>query len=227
MSMSGGSPMTGLLLLETFGELPALIIVEGNFNIDADSKRIKAYTYPFFSKQCLLLQHIRPLRVLAAYALHDTDPAVRRRDSLREAETILHQAPIDHGVEAEIRDVVEQRHATDNTIPAQRYAAEVSRVVRNLEAHGTNVVFLDVPLPPPIARLDVYTVTRRMLDAVTPHPWIALTLTSENLRWKDHVHLDQRSSVMVIRAIERWLPETYCRHPGHARGQAGDLPSTE
>ena len=92
----------------------------------------------------------------------------------------------------------------------RRNARDIIALALNLERRGTRVVLFQLPVAPEIFEQPRQQATRRIMrEEVGAHTNLSmdLSLDGSEIRWSDGAHLDERSSILVIRAMERWLVE--------------------
>ena len=92
----------------------------------------------------------------------------------------------------------------------RRNAQEIVTLALDLEARGTKVILYQVPVAREIFDQIRYQNSRRIMrEEVGEHTGLLMDLKMDDseLRWTDGAHLDERSSILVIRAMEKWLVE--------------------
>ena len=105
----------------------------------------------------------------------------------------------------------------------RRNTAELKHIVEALEGQGISVFFYELPLGPAFARSRYMTTGRSaMVEAfgLERTRWLSLEYPSNELRWTDGAHLDERSAIIMARSLERAIE----RKIGGEKGPPHDFP---
>jgi hypothetical protein len=202
LAIPGRSILTGLEIVASYPKLPARIFVEINvmtWSIDKDF--VKKFSYnsrPFF--------HVAPpIRSTVALIGRPVHKAPLHID-----ENILDNPPVEYDNQVYIqRAKIEwSGHNQDATILSS--IDSLSHLVQQIEARGSRVYFFELPLAGVMAETDVAKTTnaalhQRFKDASR---WLALTYPADQLRFRDHAHLDERSAIIVARAMRGAMMRT-------------------
>lgn len=198
LALAGGSSNTGLEIIEKEPALPKLVIIETNMIARPLDRDIitKFHQGPH--------SFARPVRLLAQkyeallHSKSSRDRTVQRLNELVSAPP----APIGNQ-----HEMARSQAASFPAFPLDSVNANLSEMkalVSDLEERGVKCVFLDVPMPPELNNAPFISEAKKR--AMTEFPdrssWLQLNLNAAELRWTDGAHLDQRSSVIVARAIE-------------------------
>ncbi|MGE6036610.1 hypothetical protein ACQJ1P_26090, partial [Klebsiella pneumoniae] len=72
---------------------------------------------------------------------------------------------------------------------------------------GSRVRLIQIPFDPEIERSRLVASSRQIVRAAFPDDttWLTIDPPRSELRWADGVHLDERSALLVVRAIEAAL----------------------
>ena len=83
----------------------------------------------------------------------------------------------------------------------------IKQFAAELERRGTRVLLMEIPFAPEIARTRAARVTQEIVQNAFPdrNAWLRIDPPLSELRWADGVHLDERSALIVVRAIEKAL----------------------
>ena len=120
---------------------------------------------------------------------------------------LLRQPPGDFDNRVYIDRVVREQNVDDPTGEAvtRTNIKRMQELIPLLEQKGARVLLFDVPFPPAVRNTKRVHVTNDMLRAAFPDRarWLALSVPDTELRWPDGGHLDERSSIIVARAIDQ------------------------
>lgn len=208
LAIPGRSILTGLEIIASYPTLPANIFVETNvMTWSADEDFVRKFSHrngPRFKIE-------PPLRTLIGHLEN------RRVQSKRRAqvdENILNQPPAEYDNSIYVERVRAEwsGHGSDATIKSNIEA--LATVVKEIEARGSKIYFFELPLAPGMADTAVAATTRtafhqRFTDASR---WLAFNYPVDQLRFRDHAHLDERSALIVARAL-RTAIMTLSSHP--------------
>jgi hypothetical protein len=202
LAIPGRSPLTGLTIVASYPKLPANIFIETNVMVwNADNDFVKKFSYnsdPHF-------EIVPPVRSLVAYL---NSPSKKPPNETPHVdETILKQPPAqyDNKIYLERGKKEWSGHTQDANISSNTDA--LARLVETVEARGSTVYFFELPLAPGMAETDVARTTRAALHQrfTDPSRWLSLNYPVDQLRFGDHAHLDERSALVVARAMEAAL----------------------
>jgi hypothetical protein len=199
LAVPGRSSSTGLEIVASYPTLPPLIFIETNvMQWDIDKEFAAKFSYksrPEF--------HIaRPIRSLVDYfAAPRTKTKANRQQPVDEA--ILARPPAEYDNKVYVERAMKDwsGHAADAVIKSN--VESLSRMVEAVEARGSKVYFFELPLAPGMADTDQAKTTRgefrkKYSDASR---WLEPHYQADQLRFGDHAHLDERSALIVARAM--------------------------
>jgi hypothetical protein len=100
---------------------------------------------------------------------------------------------------------IEQANAEDAGPVTRTNVAEIKRLAASIEARGSRLLLFEIPYPSELEAARFARETRRIAHDAFPEPgrWLSIGVTRQELRWPDGAHLDERSAVLVARAIDR------------------------
>jgi hypothetical protein len=203
LALAGGSPVTGLAIVASQRSLPKIILVETNvLSRPVDEALVERYatgagTEPKF---------LRPIRALVA-AGENLAHAPESRDELRaELDRLLAQPPSSFDNSVYLARVLREQDED----PAEAVRANVERMkalIALAEQRGTRVLLFELPELPEVARARAVSITHTIVHAAfgDDDRWLQVDAPTEQLRWADGFHLDERSAVMFARAMESAL----------------------
>jgi hypothetical protein len=197
LAIPGRSILTGLEIVASYPTLPANIFVETNvmtWSADEDFVRKFSHRYgPRFEIE-------PPLRALIG---HLENHRVQSKRRAQVDENILNQPPAeyDNNIYVERAKAEWSGHGSDAAIKSNIDA--VAAVVKAIEARGSKVYFFELPLAPGMADTALAVTTRtafhqRFNDSSR---WLPFNYPVDQLRFRDHAHLDERSALVVARAM--------------------------
>jgi hypothetical protein len=206
LALAGGSPVTGLEILAKRRNPPKIILIETNvLTRTPDAALIEKFSSGVGTETLLL----RPVR--AAVAAYETwnhaapDPAQARTEQDR----LLSQPPSTFDNKIYLDRAVEQMNADDPTAPTRANAALIGTLIDDMQRRGTRVFLIHIPFAPEIEDSRFVRTTGQIVHQAFAAPalWLSVNPPMGELRWDDGVHLDERSALLVVRAIERALAE--------------------
>ncbi|MBR0719588.1 hypothetical protein [Bradyrhizobium liaoningense] len=204
LALAGGSPVTGLEIVAKQQRLPKTVLIETNVL----SRPIdRALVERFSGNERSDSSFFRPVRTaIAAFETWNhapPDPA-RVRASL---ENLLRQPPSTFDNRAYVERAVNEMNAENATTQAHANAIRIRQLIETIERRGSRALLIDVPLAPEIEGTNLIRTTRAIVREVFPdaNAWLSIDAPRSELRFADGVHLDERSALIVARAIENAL----------------------
>lgn len=204
LALAGGSPVTSLSILAERRSLPKIILIETNVLTRApDTALIEKFSGGVGAETLFL----RPIR--AATAAYETwnhatpDPAQARAQQDR----LLSEPPSTFDNKVYLDRAVEQMNVEDPTKPTRTNVALIKTLIEDLQRRGTRALLIRIPFAPEIEHSRFVRTTKEIVDQAFPdrERWLPIKPPMSELRWADGVHLDERSALLVVRAIESAL----------------------
>jgi hypothetical protein len=203
LSLAGSSSNTGLEIVAAAPKAPKLVLVEANIlarSLDKD----------LIDRSTNRAQVFRPLRWAAGAYERYLHPPKTKAQGLQEAERLLAAPPSD-AISANTFSVVEAVRQTPLETSSDRIKlnlVEIRRLKSILEARGARVLLFHVPCSTAIEEAPISSTTARLAHAEFSDAgsWLHFEVDRSQLRWRDGLHLDERSAILVARAIEAALP---------------------
>lgn len=204
LALAGGSPVTSLNILAERRSLPKIILIETNVLTRApDTALIEKFSGGVGAETLFL----RPVR--AATAAYETwnhatpDPAQARAQQDR----LLSEPPSTFDNKVYLDRAVEQMNVEDPTKPTRINVALIRTLIEDLQRRGTRALLIHIPFAPEIEDSRFVRTTKEIVDQAFPDRglWLPIRPPMSELRWADGVHLDERSALLVVRAIESAL----------------------
>ena len=204
LAIGGGSALTGLrILLMNRQKLPKTILVETNsLSNEADEGLIERYSTPgrdaFF----------RPVRMaIAAYEsrLHQPQHHV---DAVAAANRLLTESPREYDNEIYLVRVL-GGFGQDATLALWRNVEQLVQLVAHARALGVRVLLFELPYADRLKRAPLVQDTRRLASGrfTDRRNWLHFDIATDELRWPDGLHMDERSAILTARGIENAIKE--------------------
>ncbi|MBR0825440.1 hypothetical protein JQ596_07820 [Bradyrhizobium manausense] len=203
LALPGGSAVTGLEIVAKQTHLPKIVLIEANvLSRPADDALIARFAGSARSDTLL-----RPLRTaVAAYETwnHPPPEPAQVRASL---EYLLKQPPSGFDNRVYVERAVKEMNAEDAAPQVSANARLIRQLVADVEQRGARAFLIEVPVAPEIESTRLIRESRAIVREVFPGQahWLRIDAPQAELRWADGVHLDERSALIVARAIEKAL----------------------
>lgn len=204
LAIGGGSALTGLrILLMNRQKLPRTILVETNLlSNEADEKLIESYSSPrsdpFF----------RPLRMAIAAYENWRHSLQRHADAVAAADRLLTEFPREYDNEVYVARVL-GGFGQDATLALGRNVEQLVQLVTDARALGVRVQLFELPYADRLKRSRLVQDTRRLVSErfTDQQNWLHFNIATDELRWPDGLHMDERSAVLAARGIEDAIRE--------------------
>jgi hypothetical protein len=200
LALAGGSPLTGLAIIAEQPHLPKLILVEANVLSRPEDQSLVA-RYAKGGKAGL--EFLRPIRAIVA-AGENVAHAPPSREQLRsELDRLLAQPPSSFDNSVYLARVLRQQDQ-DPGAEVRTSVARLQELIATAEQRGARVLLFELPDMPEVDRSRGVSITHDIVHAAFPDDdrWLHIGAPREQLRWADGFHLDERSSLIVARAMD-------------------------
>lgn len=197
LALAGGASVTGLEIIAAAAARPKLVLVEANIlsrPLDTDLIAKSTVRDPVF----------QPVRWAVGTYERFLHPPKTKEEGHQEADRLLSRPP-----ENVVDGRAVERAIGEASTPApsgviEKSLFEIRRLKFALEAKGVSVLLLQVPCSDAIETAPFASTTTRLAAAAFPDQssWLQIDVDRSQLRWTDGVHLDERSAILVSRAIE-------------------------
>ncbi|WP_234683134.1 hypothetical protein [Bradyrhizobium monzae] len=206
LALAGGTPVTSMEILAGRRNLPKLILIETNVLTRApDTTLIEKFSGGVGAERLFL----RPIR--AATAAYETwnHAAPSPAQARAQQDHLLSQPPSTFDNKVYLDRAVEQMNTEDPTRSTRTNVALIRTLIEDLQRRGTRALLVHVPFAPEIEDSRFVRTTKEIVDQAFPDRglWLPINPPIGELRWDDGVHLDERSALLVVRAIESALAE--------------------
>jgi hypothetical protein len=199
VALPGESPVTDLRVVAAQSKTPNVVVVETNILPRAENVPLEAEFQPSLFAE---LARVRPLRWLAAWL--NAPKAESMQQTRQRKQVILGQPPAPRQPASEY--LVK---GWNDRIPDEQMritAREIVALADELERRGTKVFFIELPMTDEMSRTWLAARTREIMQQAIGERTdrvLQLHLDSDQLRWTDGAHLDERSAIIVLQAIEK------------------------
>ena len=207
LALAGGSPVTSLDIVAKQESLPKIVLIESNVLTRLpDVALIEKFsgdkrTEPLF---------LRPVRT--AVAVYETwnHPPPNRAKARAGRDRLLSEPPSNFDNKVYLDRAVQQMNDGDDpSVPAEVNVARIRELIDDIERRGSRAFLLEIPVAPEIEDSRMVRMSNAIIHAAFPDHarWLPIHPPMKELRWADGVHLDERSALLVVRAIESALAE--------------------
>jgi hypothetical protein len=200
LALAGGSPITGLEIVAARSQFPKLILVEANvLSRPADTSLVNSR---FDAGGSVFLRPIRAAIAAAENWRHAPESFASISASL---DRMVNAPPDDYDNRQFLKLAVQAADAEDPEPVTQTNVQAIKRLAASIEQRGSKLLLFQLPYPKELETARYATVTRKIVQEAFPEPdrWLRIDVARDELRWPDGSHLDERSAVLVARAIDR------------------------
>ena len=97
----------------------------------------------------------------------------------------------------------------DPTVPARANVARIRTLIDDVQQRGSRAFLIEIPFAAEIENSRSVRLNKEIVHAAFPDQgaWLPINPPRHELRWADGVHLDERSALIVVRAIESALAD--------------------
>jgi hypothetical protein len=197
ISVSGGSPLTGLAILASYPSLPRVVLVETNMM----SRQIEPDLVEKFGKNDIAARWFKPYRAVISWVYYWLK---FRPENVAE---LTSSAPAYHDISASLREAADGFASTNTDEAMVENTQAMKRLVSALESRGSKIYFYELPYPGNLNNSHFAITARTLMHDAFPNPkqWPQLDYHLPELRWVDAAHMDERSAAIVAREMDRVL----------------------
>jgi hypothetical protein len=211
LGLSGGSPVTALEIVERLPSLPKAVIVETNILDRTPDDSLLYRPWEQFDNLAVAIpaNFYRPLHLVPAAIFYRPERIRLRAEARRKA--LLEEPSTYRGLQPGAREVL----ASLDRLPVrdERETSNAARLVAakdRLLARGVRVFFVDIPFAPELrahpynvhARFKISGQSEYVCDVCID---LLHLLPADELGWNDGQHVNERTSILVIDAMEKIL----------------------
>jgi hypothetical protein len=204
LALAGGSPVTGLMIVANQPNLPKIILIETNVLSRAvDTELVDKFSQGDQEGS----QFIRPIRTAVAVYENWNHAPMDQRRGLAEREELLRQPPSGFDNRIYVDRAVHQLNEESPVDAVRSNVEQLKELIEVVEKRGSRIFLIEVPFSPEIEATRSAKVTKDLVRDAFPdrQKWLLIDPPQTELRWADGVHLDERSSLIVVQSIERAL----------------------
>jgi hypothetical protein len=203
LGLAGGSSITALKVLMGRERLPKIVLIEMNvLERSEDPALVQRFTG---SANASTLPH--PIRsALAFYERWLHAPPDRRQAGAMVA-AMLQARPSDFDNRVYVDRTMREWSTPPSAAEITKNTAVLERLVKQIEARGGLVYFYSLPYAEALQGSVYARATANTAHATFTNDlqWLRLELPMHELRWADGVHLDERSSIIVAKELQKQL----------------------
>jgi len=206
LALAGGTPVTSLEIIAKQKSLPKIVLIETNVLTRLPDQTLIDKFAGGTGNELLFLRPVRTM--VAAYETWNhtpPHPAAARAGRDR----LLSEPPSTFDNKIYLDRAVQQMNDEDPTAATRVNVARMKALIDDIERRGSRALLLEIPFAPDIEGSRMVATSKAIVHAAFPDDgrWLPIHPPLGELRWADGVHLDQRSALLVVRAIESALAE--------------------
>lgn len=223
LSLAGGSALTGLEIIANSRFKPKIILIEANL-IYRDSDKILvadfATSNKYFGDALFLLKDFQPVKTILGILLdkgQDPDVMLKNPKKIEDeaqnyrlrAETLLSQTS-EKSADGSLQMArVLENEKINFEQPTNDNLDRILEIADALSIQGVQVIFYELPFPDLVMgskfSQGVSIILQNRLNSPNTPPLITFAIDETQLCWGDAFHLDERSSIIVGRDLERQI----------------------
>ena len=198
LSISGGSPATGLAIIASYQSIPDLILVETNIlSRPIDHNLVDA----FGSNPTEPYRWFRPLRAAISWVYY----WIKHKSEAENVSRLPMLRPENYDIAQSVKATVAEYDGKPWEAIMRPQLRELAELIRALERRGCAVRLFELPAPPGLRENEYVRVARALAKQAFPDEGHWLWLSDSELRWIDASHMDERSAILVARQINEYL----------------------
>lgn len=204
IALAGGSPVTGLDIVAKQTSLPKIVLIETNVLTRLPDAALIAKFSGGARSDAMILRPVRT--AVAAYETWTHAPP-STADARAERDRLLKEPPSRFDNKVYLDRAVQQMNDGDPTVAAGVNVARMRELIADIERRGSRALLLEIPFAPEIEETRMVRMSKAIVHGAFPdrEQWLSINPPPGELRWADGVHLDERSALLVVRAIETAL----------------------
>jgi hypothetical protein len=195
ISISGGSPLTGLAILASYPSVPHVVLVETNImSRAAESGLIEK----FGKNDAAPFQWFRPYRAVISFVYYWL------KYKSEDVAALRNSAAATYDISASVEQAAAEYARSDFDGAMAENTQTMAHLVSTLEARGCKVYFYELPYPENLGNSHFAVTSRTLAHRAFPDPerWPQLDYHLSSLRWVDAAHMDERSAALVARQMD-------------------------
>ncbi|MDA9502080.1 hypothetical protein XI05_32180 [Bradyrhizobium sp. CCBAU 11357] len=201
LALAGGSPVTSLEIIARQKRLPKIVLIETNVLTRLpDDALIEKFSGGADNDA----RFLRPVRTaVAAYETWNHTPP-NPLDARAARDRLLGEPPSTFDNKVHLDRALRQMNDEDPTVAARVNVARIKALIDEIERRGSRALLLENPFAAEIEVSRMVRMSKAIVHTAFPDGgrWLPIQPPIGELRWADGVHLDERSALIVVRAIE-------------------------
>jgi hypothetical protein len=203
LGLAGGSSITAIEVLIGRERLPKIVLIEMNIlERGEDPGLVQRFTG---SANASSLPH--PIRSAVAFYERWIHAPPDRRQAGDMFAAMLEARPSDFDNRVYVDRAMREWSVAPPTADMTKNVATLERLVKQIEERGSLVYFYSLPYAEALQGSVYARATADSAHATFTNDlqWLRLELPLHELRWADGVHLDERSSIVVAKELQKQL----------------------
>ncbi|QQN65137.1 hypothetical protein JIR23_04860 [Bradyrhizobium diazoefficiens] len=201
LALAGGSPTTSLDIVAKQKSLPKVVLIETNVLTRLPDDALITKFSSGARDEALLLRPVRT--AVAAYETWNHTPP-NPAEARAERDRLLSAPPSTFDNKVYLDRAVEQMNDEDPTAATRVNVVRIRELIDDIERRGSRAFLLEIPFAAEIEDSRMVRTSKAIVHAAFSDRgrWLPIHPPVSELRWADGVHLDERSALLVVRAIE-------------------------
>ena len=198
VSISGGSPLTGLAILASYPSVPHVVLVDTNIMSRAAESELME---KFGKNDAASFQWFRPYRAVISFVYYWIKYKSENVVALRNS------APATYDISTSVEQAAAEYGRSNFDAAMAENTQTMVRLVSTLEARGCKVYFYELPYPGNLGSSHFAVTARTLMHRAYLYPdqWPQLDYHLPELRWVDAAHMDERSAAIVAQQMDSVL----------------------
>ena len=198
LSISGGSPLTGLAIIASYESLPRLILVETNIM----SRPVDAALVDQFGKNSAEpYKWFRPARAAISLAYY----RIKYKSEAENVERLPKLEPVDYNISDSVSFTMKEYASSKLDMAMRKNTEDLKRLIESLERRGCKIQLYELPYPDKLGETHYAVTARNLVRTAFPdsQKWLKIDHQKLPLRWLDASHMDERSSIIFAKEIDQ------------------------
>ena len=195
VSISGGSPLTGLAILASYPSVPPIVLVETNIMSRVPESEL---IEKFGDNAAAPFRWFRPYRAVISFVYFWLKYRAEDVAALRNS------TPATYDIATSVEQAATEYARSNFDGAMAENTQTMVRLVSTLEARGCKVYFYELPYPENLGSSHFAVTARTLVHGAFPNPeqWPRLDYPLPSLRWVDAAHMDERSAAIVAQQMD-------------------------
>jgi hypothetical protein len=195
VSISGGSPLTGLAILASYPSVPRVVLVETNIMSRAPESEL---IEKFGKNDATAFQWFGPYRAAISFVYYWL------KYKSEDVAALRNSAPVTHDIATSVEQAAAEYARSNFDGAMAENTQTMVHLVSTLEERGCKVYFYELPYPGNLGNSHFAVTARTLVHRAFPNPeqWPQLDYHVPSLRWVDAAHMDERSAALVAQQMD-------------------------